>query len=486
MSSTPSQLPIQQPTVAVDRRAAPLAPFIAVALGATALLFALSQPVWLVGIPALALGAIATARYPVPAVIGVFIGTGFLGTLTAFTSIPVISTVDFLLLALWLGVIGSYVFTRPTNRPWLWPGLVAPALFFTVTAVQIFLADTVEAGFYSVRATTWYMFAFLLVAIAPWPRETLVRLAKGVAVAGLLVGGYSTFRWATGVSVDEYFTQRLAAPSLDDRFAGSLLSANQLSAWCGTVMPFCLALILAWRGRWRWVAIGAIAALSVSVLVSDVRAGVAAAVIGMLVVMLIYQLSPVFPGRAGVGLIALALLASLGTGAYLLAVEGTAREDRLESLLNPGEDVTYSNRLEIWEVAIDQMSEEPLGLGLATIGGVAAVRNPEGFTFLFELDNSYLKIGLEQGVVVMGLFIFALLTLLAGLATRAVRATDPFRAALAIGACGSLVALTVLFYGGLYIEGMPIVMAWLLIGLGTAAVTVRNVSSSFESTGRGT
>ena len=76
----------------------------------------------------------------------------------------------------------------------------------------------------------------------------------------------------------------------------------------------------------------------------------------------------------------------------------------------------------------------------------------------------------------MILFVLALILVLIGLAARAIRTPDPFRSALAIGACGTLAALMILFYGGLYMEGMPIVIAWLLIGLGAAAVSVREVA----------
>ena len=96
---------------------------------------------------------------------------------------------------------------------------------------------------------------------------------QGLALVALVVGVYCAFRWFDGVSAEEYLVQRVVAPRLDDRFAGSLLSANQLSTWCGTVIPFCLALAIAWRGRWRLVALIAIAGLLVALLALDVRIG---------------------------------------------------------------------------------------------------------------------------------------------------------------------------------------------------------------------
>jgi len=42
----------------------------------------------------------------------------------------------------------------------------------------------------------------------------------------------------------------------------------------------------------------------------------------------------------------------------------------------------------------------------------------------------------------------------------------PGRAALAIGAAGTLVSMLVLFFVGDYVEGLPALAGWLLVGLG--------------------
>ena len=397
--------------------------------------------------------------------------TGAIGTLTAFTPVPVTPLVDFVLLCLWLGVAGTYLLSDSPRRPWLWPGLVAPLLYLVVSALQVPLAESLDLGFASFRASVWYMLAFVLVGLAPWPAGTLSRISRGVVVVALALGTYCTFRFITGESAQEYAAARAAAPSLDDRFSGSMLSANQLSAWSGTAIPFCLALAIGWGGRWRLVALGAVGTLAVVLLATDVRGGVAAAAAGVLLALLLHQLAPVFPGRVGVGLLAAALVAAVAVGAYAVAAEGTSRADRLESLLDPAEDVTYSERLKRWDLAVDVMGDNPLGLGLGTVGEVAVRKNPAGSAVDRNLDSSYLKVGLEQGVIVMGLFVLALLFLLAGMALRALRSTAPESASLAIGGSGSLAALLILFYSGTYIEGMPIVASWLMVGLGVAAVT---------------
>ena len=73
----------------------------------------------------------------------------------------------------------------------------------------------------------------------------------------------------------------------------------------------------------------------------------------------------------------------------------------------------------------------------------------------------------------MLLYIFALVSLLIALARRASLIGDPDRAFLVIAACGTLAAMLILFYAGIYSEGAYIAGAWLIVGLGVAQVTVR-------------
>ena len=63
-------------------------------------------------------------------------------------------------------------------------------------------------------------------------------------------------------------------------------------------------------------------------------------------------------------------------------------------------------------------------------------------------------------------FFGSLLLLLAGLSRRAAIARDPPAATLGIGAAGVLTGMLVLFYLGLYIEGLGALAGWILVGLG--------------------
>lgn len=466
----------------IAARAADLRPLILPALAATAagailLHFALGQSIVVLAIPAAIAGAVLTARRPAVATLAVFFLSGAIGTLTAFTPLPVTKLVDLLLLAMWLGVAGTYLTGRTARRAWLWPALIAPGLYLAVTAVEVLLTSPLSVGITAFRAASWYMAAFVLVALAPWSERTHARIARGIAVAALLVGAYCCYRWLAGSSTKETIAARQAQPgvppSVQARFFGSFLSANQLAGWAGTMIPFCMAAAISWRGRWRLFATLAIPALAIPLLASTVRTGALAAGAGVAVVIMLALMSRGTRGRIAAALVALLAAGIIGAGAYDLTVAGSGEQStRFANILSPEHDVAYTKRQERWSEAWTDIQNHPWGHGLGTSGGAAA-QTASGPVITQYIDNSYLVVGLQQGLPIMLLYIFALVSLLVALARRSNLIGDPQRASLAIGACGTLVALMVLFYAGAYSEGAYVAGAWLIVGLGVAQVTVR-------------
>ncbi len=456
-------------------------PLLSVGLfGALAMALLTDQPEIAVGIPAVALGAIACTRRPALAVVGVFALAGALNTVAAFTPIPPRPVADYLLLGLWVGVAGVYLFGDTRRTFWLWPALLAPLLYLVITLFAVLLVEPISDGFSAFRAAAWYMAAMLLLAVAPLSHETHMRIARGVAVVGLGIGLYLVYRWQAGSSASETAAAFAAQPERvrQDRFFGSFLSPFQLAQWTATLIPFLVAFALAWGGRWRLVALGGVATLAIALLASDVRTGLLAVGVGVVVVLAIYLAAPAFPGRIAIGLATFLGIAAIGVVGYVLTV-GTSdqRSERYARILNPAEDEAYAARLRTWETAFEEMEQEPWGHGLGTAGGAAkrleSGIDESGPLASPNLDSSYIKVGLEQGFAVMALFAIGMLVLLGGMGAHALRILDRQRAALMIGGAGSLAALIVLFYAGLYSEGLPVVSAWLLIGLGVAQATVR-------------
>lgn len=448
-------------------------------LGALTMALFTEQPLIAIAIPAVALGAIACVRRPAAAVIAVFVLSGAINTISAFTPIPPGALADYLLLGLWLGVAGVYLTGRNQRTFWIWPALLAPLLYLAVTAFAVFLVDPVSDGFNAFRAAAWYMAALLLLAFAPLSRDAHLRIARGFVVAAVLIGAYVFYRWLFGASESEILTHQAAQPERahEGRFFGSFLSPFQLAGWTSTMIPFLLAFALAWPGRWRWLAFGAIAMLAIGLLASDVRTAVVSVTAGAFVVLAMYFASPAFPGRLAVGLATLLGVVMIGAAGYAITVGADdVRRERYAGILNPGEDRAYSDRLQTWEFAFDEMAEEPWGHGLGAAGEVAE-RGEGGIEFgavgAEDLDSAYLQVGLEQGYAMMVLFAAGMIALLVAMGARILRITDRYRAALMMGGAGALAALIVLFYAGLYSEGLQVVAAWLLVGLGVAQVTIR-------------
>lgn len=435
------------------------------------------RPVLVLAVPAGVAGVVLCLARPAAGMVLVFLTIAAFGSLSAFTAISVPGVIDFLLAVLWVSVLYRYLTAQHDRRLLLWLGILAPTLYVALTALEIFTADSLTTGLRSFRLSTWYLLAMVLVAVAPWSSDTFRRVARGVAVVACLVGGYAVFRWFAGSAEAELSFAREAGPpvraSAEPRFFGSFGTAHQLAAWASTVIPFCLALALAWRGRWRMVALAAVGGCTFALLASDVRTGVVAALAGLVVTMLLYQSARAFPGpRFGAALAAVGAIAVAGSVGFLLTAGSTPEsEQRFAGLLSPLDDPNYQNRLLLWDAVIDDIYEAPLGHGLGTSGGIGAQAEHFQLVGFSSIDSSYLKIAFEQGLPVMILFIVAMLMLLGGLAWRTVQTLEPEKAALGIGACSALVALMVLFYAGLYIEGVTALSGWILVGIGVAQFT---------------
>jgi hypothetical protein len=453
-------------------------PAVAVAIaGIALLLLAVAHSILVLLLPVTLGTAIIAARRPAAVALTVFVVSGFVGTITAFTHLPVSGLVDLLLLSLWLGVVATYLTGRAERRAWLWPALIAPGLYLGITAFEVLLTHPLSLGVQAFRAASWYMAAFVLVALAPWGERTHGRIARGAVAIAAIVGAYCTYRWLAGASVKETLAAKRAQPGvptvLQLRFFGSFLSANQLAGWTATMIPFCLAMAISWRGRWRLVAAGAIPLLAMPLLASTVRTGALAAAAGVAVVLGLALTLRQARGRLAAALVALLAAVMIGVGAYDLTIAGSGKQTtRFGNILSPENDPAYELRQQRWSHAWDDIQAHPWGHGLGTSGGAAA-DNPNGPVITPYIDSSYLVVGLQQGLVIMLLYAFALVSLLVALARRASLVGSASRAFLAIGACGALVAMIVLFYAGTYAEGAYIAGAWIVVGLGVAQVTVR-------------
>jgi hypothetical protein len=253
------------------------------------------------------------------------------------------------------------------------------------------------------------------------------------------------------------------------RVIGSFGNSKALAGWCAAAIPFLVGFGLVKDGRWRLMSVIATALCTVALFGTGVRGPLAAAIVGVAVLVLLYQLAPAFPGPH-IGATAMVIAGVIATGAagYLLTQGGSDEgSSRYNALLHPSSEASFQARLTRWDEALTVIPEHPLGLGLGTVGGAyqqfATTRNLETNP---NLDSSYLKVALEQGLAIFVFFCAALVLLLYGLARRAITTDERAKAALAIGACGTLAAMSVLFFIGLYGTGRPALAGWIMVGIG--------------------
>ncbi len=471
--------PISRGPVEAARR-----PLDVLALGFGALLaaaiIAFGSPLILV-LPLVPLAAIATARRPEFAIFSIFGLLGFQGTITAHLGLSVNLITNLLIAGLLIGVLAKFMFGGRGRSVWVWPGLLLAFMYVGISLLQVGFSDSAGEALSSFRTSTYFLTVALVIALAPWSRKTFVAMARAAVLVGLAVGLYALFRFIVGSSGPEQILAQqtwigLGRPaSIAPSFFGSFPFAPTMAAYAAGLAPFALILLLADRGRWRAVSGAALVGLIFAILASENRTGLVAAALGVAVVLLLFAISPAFPSgrRISTTMVALVGVVVLGISFYSLAVTDQADRDRYERLVtDPGSDPAYFLRLSRWDFAIDTAADEPFGYGLGSQGTIAYER-PEGPVGPRNLDSSYLKIAIEQGFIVLGIYAAALLAMLTGLASFVRRTRDRAVAALAIAGAGTLVATATLFYAALTIEGLDPIPLWMLVGIGIAMPCTR-------------
>ena len=431
-----------------------------------------ASPVTALAVPGvLVLGAVC-ARFPAAAVSATVLISGSYGSLLAFTGLSGGQLIDGLLVGLWLSTIWIYLL-RGRDRPvWVWPGIVGVTFYIALSAFEIVTASSIANGFYAFRGVAWHMLPFLLVGYAWWRPGTRALIAKAVLAIACLVGLYACFRYVVGPAAEEVVVSRSDRTNRLEgklRLIGSFPSGKALAAWCAILVPFAVAQALAMRDtRWRLVAVLAASACSFALLGTSVRTGVIGVVTGVALVILLFQASRAFPGPQ-LGITVTAILATLVVGAGVFAFTAGKSEsstDRYTVILTPSQDPAFQSRLVRWRTVLAEIDRHPFGLGLGTSGRVQRERGRFANISSYDVDNSYLQIAYEQGLAVMVLFIVATLSLLVGLARRAIATANRQAAGIAIGACGALWSYLTVLPTGSYLEGLGTLAVWTIVGLG--------------------
>ncbi len=125
-------------------------------------------------------------------------------------------------------------------------------------------------------------------------------------------------------------------------------------------------------------------------------------------------------------------------------------------------------RLYVWTYSLRQIAAHPLfGLGLGTFGGTSAVRF--AYSGLW-VDNFYLQLAAEGGLLLLGLFVWVLLSAARGLVRGHRICPDPYLRGLAAGTFGAFIAVAVANVTASVWETLVVALGfWFLAGLATGA-----------------
>ncbi len=127
-----------------------------------------------------------------------------------------------------------------------------------------------------------------------------------------------------------------------------------------------------------------------------------------------------------------------------------------------------AGRLYVWKMALQHMAAHPwFGVGLGTFGGTSAVTFGYGRLWV---DNFYLQLGAEGGLILLAFFLWILLRGAKGLVRGHGTTRDPYLRALCAGVFGAFVAVAVANFTASVWETLVVgVGFWFLSGLATSA-----------------
>jgi hypothetical protein len=454
-----------------------------VAGSACALTIALVLPLFISGNPKIALvfplaliGGALAQRFPAATFATIFVLTGTYGTITAFTGIHADSVTDKLIDAAWAGLLGRMLLGRQPRRMRPTPAFYLLLGFLIVSIIGALTTTPASTGVQALRLGPLYLSLVLLLGYGAFSDRVLQTLTRAMIAVSAAVAAYATLRWAIGPAGKEQALQATEfqrqynqlAGTGDIKLQGSFPNGNSLGLWCACTIPFLVAMAVSMRGRWRLLAAGALPLSAIALFGSAQRAALAGVVAGALTIVVVHVLSRGFRGpRLGIATAAALVLVVSGAVVYPAVVDNPEKQKRYANLLTPSQDQPFQERLNKWRSALDEIAREPLGHGLGA-------GNPNSIGHRFEdiayyvIDNSYLMIAYDQGLMVMLLFILVLVVLLVELLRFAIWTRGPNAAALATAGAGTLVAMGVEFMAANYVVVPVIVAGWLVVGLGVA------------------
>jgi len=427
------------------------------------------SPLIVFAIPGLAIATRIFWPRPILAVGGLFVLSAVYGSLTVYLpSLRAGVTMDAIVGALLVGMTWTMLADRRPQRAILWPGPVLAIVYLVVSGLMVLSAESITQAARGFHYAPWHMAFFLVIAYAGWPRQTYEKIGKVMVLVAAAAGAYATYRWVVGPSAKEL---TLAQQSIyntvggDVKVFGSFGGNHELSTWASCVAPFTFAYVLGSRGRWQLIGLAATGFLVAGLIASDVRSGLASLVFALAAVVFCFLSARSYAGRRlGSGLVIPLVCAGAGIALFTMTVTDT---QRYAAILHPFNDVSFLDRYDKWRAMLHEV-HHPFGQGLGT-AGIAQERYGRFLTIgSLSVESGYVTQTYQQGYIVTGLLILALVMTGAGLALKSIATTDRRRALIGIGAVGTLVAYMVNLVNNPIQDGLMTVGVWVIVGLGVA------------------
>ena len=424
-------------------------------------------------LPAGVAAGIACRRRPEIAILALFAVASAFGVIDAFTPIPPSKLADLLLAGLWLGVAWRWLAGGERFALRLPAGVVLLLAFAVVTLAQVAAAPSLSFGLHTFISTGLYLLTVLLVgaseldARAPGDRRQGHRRDRARRRA------YAVLRHVIGPAAKERAIASQQPFNFKDGkllLFGSFESRHQLGLWCALVVPFCAGMAAVLRGRWRFAALAVIPLCAVALIASQSRAALVAAIVGLASCSPCTRWAAPSRGRGSAWSSRPSWCSSAAAPrrSRFPAAAATRPRRRSPWCCTPTTTRPTARASAKWDEALRAIRKQPMGHGLGTANQLQEQQGRFVSIGSFSIDNSYLRVGYEQGIVPALLYIAGLLALALALIRRAAITPDPARAGPALAAAGAMVAYVVVLYPSNAFDGYAALAAWLLAGVGIA------------------
>lgn len=404
---------------------------------------------------------------------GMLVSTG-----APFTGREVATGAAILDVALAVSVAGLFIADRGRSLGSLWRrldwlarlGIALLAAWVVLSLLQVYQDGSLSRGLDGFRLTQAYVVVAVAGALLLYSRLGLPRLVFWLLVGLGGITSYAALRVIVGpTNTERWFALGRSGPTEYGavfRVVGSFSSAVGLASYAVPTGVFAYGVAL-FSPRHRVLAACVFVTAVAATVGTYSRAGILGLGFGALVVTAIaFDTEFSAPRRRRIAAIAiLGVLVVGASGTVLASRVSPVTESRLTGILNPAGDASMKMRLSTWKQSTAQILHHPLGTGLGTVGRASGIGGGTQVT----TDNSFLKIGREQGIEGALLFVGGLATLLLAIA-RGIRDLRPERRILAASSFGGVTAFLFMCIFGEFVEQPGKVVAWVLLGLAVASV----------------